>query len=131
MQWHLSGEQMQELVPVSGKVSRDDSREPENSEFLTCSYLEKKEGDGAQKDKSPRHPHKGLVILPRELKCLQGFRYVYRKFGDLCMLRAPHPYKAKLLILHFLKVLPELSQINSLSALVMVFQFGKREIHCV
>lgn len=47
------------------------------------------------------------------------------------MLRAPHPYKAKLLILHFLKVLPELSQINSLSALVMVFQFGKREIHCV
>lgn len=43
----------------------------------------------------------------------------------------PHPYKAKLLILHFLKVLPELSQINSLSALVMVFQVGKREIRCV
>lgn len=47
------------------------------------------------------------------------------------MSRAPHPYKAKLLILHFLKVLPEASQINSLSALVMVFQLGKREIHCV
>lgn len=47
------------------------------------------------------------------------------------MSRASHPYKAKLLILHFLKVLPEVSQINSLNALVMVFQFGRREIHCV
>lgn len=44
------------------------------------------------------------------------------------MSKVPHPYKAKLLILHFLKVLPELSQINSLNAPVMVFQFGKREI---
>lgn len=47
------------------------------------------------------------------------------------MSRALRPYKAKLLKLHFLKVPPELSQINSLNALVIVFQFGKREIHCV
>lgn len=62
---------MQELVPVSGRVSSDNSSKPENSNSWLALNLEKKqkEGDGAQKGKSQRHPHKGLVVLPRELKC--------------------------------------------------------------
>lgn len=61
----------QEPAPVRGRLSSDDgSISQRTQEFLACSHLEteQKGGDGAQKGKSQRHPHKGLVALPRQLK---------------------------------------------------------------
>lgn len=61
----------QEPAPVGGRLSSDNSSISQRTpEFLACSHLEKegKEGDGAQEGKSRRRPHKGLVVLPRQLK---------------------------------------------------------------
>lgn len=68
---------MQELVPISGKMSRDDSREPENSVIFDL-FLPGKETEGgrwsSKRQVTQGIPLKALWFCQENEKVLQGIR---------------------------------------------------------
>lgn len=70
----------QKLFPLSGQLSSDVGSVSEKSGTLG---KEKERGKQNSQAKRQRHSNKGLVVLPRQLNCLQGIKLVWGKLGDL------------------------------------------------